>query len=128
MGFGALTCDECMLYLAQVPVGRVGVTISAWPGVLQGRKRAGRSSWQRRRTPPSRAADDAVVAFQADSFESRARRGWSVQGVGGSIGTPVVEVLGEGVPGAGAPDSSTGERGDDLIELCLQILSGHELT
>ncbi|MBI3688723.1 MAG: pyridoxamine 5'-phosphate oxidase family protein [Actinobacteria bacterium] len=80
-----LTPAEALRLLGSVPVGRIVFTDKALPAVqpvnfvLDGRAviiRAGEGS------KLAAAIRNAVVAFQADQFESDYRRGWSVTAVG----------------------------------------------
>ena len=85
-----LTREECFNRLAEVPVGRISVSIDALPVIfpvhfaLEDESVLFRTV---RGTKLDTAATDAVVAFQADASDSRAGGWWSVLLQG--IATPV---------------------------------------
>ncbi|MDP9867857.1 MULTISPECIES: pyridoxamine 5'-phosphate oxidase family protein [Streptosporangium] len=83
-GAHVLSREECIGLLASAPIGRIVFTDRALPAVqpvgfcLDGEDiviRAVEGS-------AVAATRDAVVAFEADDFDSRTRTGWSVTAVG----------------------------------------------
>jgi nitroimidazol reductase NimA-like FMN-containing flavoprotein (pyridoxamine 5'-phosphate oxidase superfamily) len=86
-GLELLTEDQCRTLLAGEHVGRVGVTLAGLPVILPVNFafldgdivfRAGEGSKLRA------AANRAVIAFEVDSYDERARGGWSVLAIGRS--------------------------------------------
>ncbi|MEV6837821.1 pyridoxamine 5'-phosphate oxidase family protein [Streptomyces sp. NPDC051133] len=81
-GFRPLDRQACLWLLGKVPVGRVVYTEQALPAVLPVDFRLGSDCSVLVRTSAgsqlARAADGAVVAFEADAFDMPGRSGWSV--------------------------------------------------
>ncbi|KAA2261858.1 pyridoxamine 5'-phosphate oxidase family protein [Solihabitans fulvus] len=84
-GLRVLDERECLRLLSTVPIGRIVFTEQAMPAVqpvtfaVVGRSvvlRAGQGS------KLAAATRNAVVAFEADEFDHRARSGWSVVAIG----------------------------------------------
>ncbi len=85
-----LTREECFHRLAEVPVGRISVSIDALPVILPVHFALEDESVLFRTvrgTKLDTAATDAVVAFQADASDSRAGGWWSVllQGIASPV-------------------------------------------
>ena len=81
-----LTRPECLEFLSQVSIGRVGASIGALPVILPVHFALFESSVLFRTTPGTKldtATIGAVIAFQADAYEPTGDAGWSVllQGV-----------------------------------------------
>lgn len=80
-----LSRDECLALLATVPVGRIVYTERALPAVqlvnfaLADDTIVVRTAWG---SKLAAAARKAIVAFEADSYDSGSRSGWSVTAVG----------------------------------------------
>ena len=80
-----LSRDECLALLATVPVGRIIYTERALPAVqlvnfaLADDTIVIRTAWG---SKLAAAARKAIVAFEADSYDSETRSGWSVTAVG----------------------------------------------
>ncbi|KAB8190337.1 pyridoxamine 5'-phosphate oxidase family protein [Nonomuraea phyllanthi] len=84
-GLQVLSTEECFALLSSAPIGRIVFTDRALPAVqpvnfyLDGRSVVIRTS------PGSKlaaATRHAVVAFEADEFDTELRTGWSVTAVG----------------------------------------------
>lgn len=79
--FRELGYDECLSLLAQVPVGRVAITVHALPVVLpvnyalMGHDIVFKTSAG---TKLAAATAGSVVAFEADNYEEAGPSGWSV--------------------------------------------------
>ena len=94
IGIRALSRTESLDLLGSAAVGRVGVNLEALPVILPGNfvLAGGRVIF---RTAPGTKLDAAltraVVAFEADSYDSLGAWGWSVlvQGVAGEIVGPI---------------------------------------
>jgi hypothetical protein len=112
-GITILTPGECLELLAQVTVGRVGVSIGALPAILPVHFALLDDSVVFRTWPGTRldaAANGAVVAFQADAFEPPHPHSWSVlvQGMTSEVTDPgdLAEVDGATRPaGSGEPQA-----------------------
>jgi nitroimidazol reductase NimA-like FMN-containing flavoprotein (pyridoxamine 5'-phosphate oxidase superfamily) len=76
-----LTRPECLELLSQISIGRVGASIDALPVILPVHFALFEDSVLFRTIPGTKfdaATIGAVVAFQADSYESFGGTGWSV--------------------------------------------------
>jgi uncharacterized protein len=76
-----LTREECFTLLAQVPVGRISVSIDALPVILPVHFAVADESILFRAvrgSPLDAATANAVVAFQADAPDPMAKGWWSV--------------------------------------------------
>jgi uncharacterized protein len=76
-----LTRDECLVLLATVPVGRLGVNIGALPAVLPVNFAFVHGKIIIRTSEGSKldaAVHNAVVAFEVDSYDPWGAWGWSV--------------------------------------------------
>jgi uncharacterized protein len=76
-----LTPDECMVLVATVPLGRVGLSMQALPVVLPVNFVVvgnGIVFPSVHGTRLLNAASGAIVAFEADAYEPSGRCGWSV--------------------------------------------------
>jgi len=81
----SLDRDECLTLLATVPVGRVAITDQAMPAILPVNFLVDGSDVIIRSVRGSKlaaATREAVVAFEADTFDPDERTGWSVLVVG----------------------------------------------
>ncbi|GII52336.1 pyridoxamine 5'-phosphate oxidase [Planotetraspora thailandica] len=84
-GLEILTRDECLDLLASTPIGRIVFTDRALPAVQPVAFCMLDGNVIIRTTVDSKvaaAARNAVVAFEADHFDSARRIGWSVTAVG----------------------------------------------
>jgi uncharacterized protein len=125
-----LSKEECLSLLAQVPIGRVAVTIGALPAILTVNFRllgesvifcAGAGS------ALVRATDNKIVAFQADAFDIVRETGWAVMGVGPSTEVRNPEAL---LP-AGSESFEPwthGDMADHLMRVDLTGISGHMIS
>jgi nitroimidazol reductase NimA-like FMN-containing flavoprotein (pyridoxamine 5'-phosphate oxidase superfamily) len=81
-GLEILERADCLLLLATVPVGRVAVTVDALPVILPVNfsvSTSGQIVFATRYGQKLRGAmDNAVIAFEADSFDPDTKVGWSV--------------------------------------------------
>jgi uncharacterized protein len=86
-GLRVLSREECLRLLALVPIGRIVFTDRALPAVqpvnfvLDGEDIVIRTAIG---SKLSAATRNAVVAFEADEFDTSGRTGWSVTAVGQS--------------------------------------------
>jgi nitroimidazol reductase NimA-like FMN-containing flavoprotein (pyridoxamine 5'-phosphate oxidase superfamily) len=84
-GLQVLSREECLGLLSTAPIGRIVFTEHALPAVqpvnfhLDGRSIVIRTSIGSKLATATR---HAVVAFEADEFDSELRTGWSVTAVG----------------------------------------------
>ncbi|MEU6789510.1 pyridoxamine 5'-phosphate oxidase family protein [Nonomuraea angiospora] len=84
-GLQVLSREECLGLLSTTPIGRIVFTEHALPAVqpvnfhLDGRSIVIRTSIGSKLAAATR---HAVVAFEADEFDSELRTGWSVTAVG----------------------------------------------
>ncbi|MGW0199721.1 pyridoxamine 5'-phosphate oxidase family protein [Nonomuraea sp. NPDC003201] len=84
-GLQVLSREECLGLLSTTPIGRIVFTEHALPAVqpvnfhLDGRSIVIRTSTGSKLAAATR---HAVVAFEADEFDSELRTGWSVTAVG----------------------------------------------
>jgi nitroimidazol reductase NimA-like FMN-containing flavoprotein (pyridoxamine 5'-phosphate oxidase superfamily) len=94
-GLEVLSRKDCLALLAEVPVGRIGLSIDALPVVLPVNfcLDAERERIVLRTAPGTKlqaAALGSVVAFQVDDFDAMGHTGWSVlvQGLASVIDDP----------------------------------------
>jgi nitroimidazol reductase NimA-like FMN-containing flavoprotein (pyridoxamine 5'-phosphate oxidase superfamily) len=118
--------------LDDVPVGRVALTLKALPVIIPVNyclvgdsvvfgAMAGSSL--------STAAEGAIAAFQADSYDETNRSGWSVMGVGPALHLHDAETLGRLDLKGDLPEPwATGESAECYFQIALQVLSGHRIT
>ncbi|WP_433236370.1 pyridoxamine 5'-phosphate oxidase family protein [Streptosporangium sp. CA-135522] len=84
-GLDVLSREECIELLSSTPIGRIVFTDRALPAVqpvvfcLDGEDIVIRTGGESKLAAATR---HAVVAFEADDFDLRARTGWSVTAVG----------------------------------------------
>jgi len=84
-GLDILDEDECLRLLGSVPIGRVGICSGSLPAILPvnfelyGRSIVFRTG---RGTKLDAAVRSAVVAFQADQYDTLYHTGWSVLAIG----------------------------------------------
>lgn len=130
MGLRTLSRRQCLEFLAQESIGRVGVTLGALPAIfpvnfqLWGDDRVLFAAMANSRL--ATATDDAIIAFQADGFDVDRRSGWTVLAVGRSTRMRDPEAL--GVDRASVPEPwAVGQSGQHLMQLQLVELSGHEV-
>jgi hypothetical protein len=86
-----LSAHECRVYLAQVAIGRVAVTVGALPVIFTVPFVLGGDDLMIRVAQPSvlrRALTGSVVAFSADDFDENEEDSWNVlvRGVGEAVG------------------------------------------
>lgn len=84
-GLQVLSPDESLTLLTSVPVGRIAFTDRALPAIQPVNFVVDDGSIVFRTGAGSKlaaATREAIVAFQADSFDSDTRAGWSVMAVG----------------------------------------------
>ncbi len=84
-GLELLTEDEARALLARGRLGRVGITVGAFPAIFPVNYRMLDGAIVFRTSPGSKlsaAARGAVVAFEVDHFRDEDRSGWSVLAVG----------------------------------------------
>ncbi|WP_424530195.1 pyridoxamine 5'-phosphate oxidase family protein [Sphaerisporangium viridialbum] len=126
-GLQVLTREECLVLLASVPVGRIVFTDRALPAVqpvgfvLDGEHVVIRTTAGSRLAA---AARNAVVAFEADEFDARAHRGWSVTMVGHAR---AVHDLAEIERLALLPLTPWARGGDHFIVMFPQQISGRRI-
>jgi nitroimidazol reductase NimA-like FMN-containing flavoprotein (pyridoxamine 5'-phosphate oxidase superfamily) len=80
-GLEILSRDECLALLGSVPIGRVGLSLSALPVVLPVNFAVCDDSVIVRTSEGSKfsaAITNAVVALEADHYDSLGHNGWSV--------------------------------------------------
>ena len=120
---------ECVQRLAQVPIGRVGITIGALPAILPVNYRLHGDAVIFGAMTGSRlelATNGTIVAFQADAYDPDRRSGWTVMGVGRSLLVRDPEALGG--PYQPIPEPWVrGEVAEQLMRIELAELSGYEL-
>jgi hypothetical protein len=75
----------------------------------------------------ARSTDNAVIAFQADSYDQLRRSGWTVSGVGRSTCIPNLDDL-TGPQGAAPDPWMSGHDPELLVQLRLSELSGHRIA
>lgn len=86
-GLEVLSRDESVTLLASVPVGRVVYTDRALPAILPVNYVVDNDAVVFRTGAGSKlaaATREAVVAFEADSFDEKTKSGWSVMVIGRS--------------------------------------------
>ena len=114
-----LSREECFTRLAQVPVGRIGVSIDALPVILPVHFALEDESILFRTIRGSKldaAAADAVVAFLADAPDPAAGGWWSVLLQG--LATPAGDEVGEAQAAVLAPwHGSDGRRQARLLRI-----------
>jgi uncharacterized protein len=84
--------DECIELLKSAPIGRIIYTYQALPAIRPVRfSLVGGAIFvpTRAGSPLAVAAQDAVVAFQADQYDACERTGWSVTMVGHATLIPI---------------------------------------
>ena len=87
-GLEVLTRDECLALLASVPVGRVAFTDRALPAITPVNFIVDDGSVVFRTGAGSKlaaATREAIVAFEADAFDSPSQSAWSVAAVGRAL-------------------------------------------
>ncbi len=80
-GLEILSRDECLALLASVPIGRIGLSLSALPVVLPVNFAVHDETIIIRTSVGSKfaaAISNAVVALEADHYDSLGHNGWSV--------------------------------------------------
>ncbi len=110
-----LTPSECLELLAQVAVGRVGVSIDALPAIVPVHFTLFDDSVVFRTQPGTKldaATNEAVVAFQADAFEPPQPHSWSVlvQGLASGVTDPDELAAVEAIPMTTWPSHSPAAR------------------
>ena len=130
MGLRALSREECLNLLCEVPVGRVGVQLGALPAIFPVTFQVWGDDLVLFNaiggSPLALSADDAVIAFEADSYDQATRTGWTVMGVGRSTCLQGLDDL-AGMRGTAPELWITGDEPEVLIQLRLDDLSGHLL-
>ncbi len=132
MGLHTLSKQECTELLAQIPVGRVALTLNALPVIFPVNYRligesvvfgamAGSSL--------SRATDGSIAAFQADSFDETNRSGWTVMAVGRALDVGDAETIGRLDLEAELPEPwALGESAERYFRISLDRVSGHRIA
>jgi nitroimidazol reductase NimA-like FMN-containing flavoprotein (pyridoxamine 5'-phosphate oxidase superfamily) len=127
-----LSQQECIDLLTRVPIGRVALTLNALPVIFPVNYRligdsvvfgamAGSSL--------SKAADGAIAAFQADSYDDAKRSGWTVMAVGQVSHLRDSEVLGRLELDGQLPEPwALGESAERYFQIGLQRVSGHRIV
>lgn len=122
--------EECLRFLASVPVGRVGLSIHSLPvvlpvnfalldGELVFRTVAG--------TTFHAAASGAVLAFEVDSYEFDGRSGWSVMVQGVSHVVTDATELQRARQLTGDPWAVDGAA-DLIVRVTASVVSGRRFT
>jgi nitroimidazol reductase NimA-like FMN-containing flavoprotein (pyridoxamine 5'-phosphate oxidase superfamily) len=128
-GMEVLDRAECLNLLRSTPIGRVVVTLAALPAAfpvnfaLMGEDVVFMTG---RGTKLQAALRNAVVAFEADGFESMGHTGWSVlvQGHASEISDPSDQVQAHGAGlGAWVPKSPT-----EFVRVRSEVVSGRRLS
>jgi uncharacterized protein len=126
-GLQVLDREQCLGLLRRTPVGRIGFSSGALPVILpvnfavdgdQVLVRTGRGS------KLDAATRNAVVAFEADDIDPKARLGWSVVATGVAREVPADEVARLDL--SGLDRWAPGEDGR-LIAISLDLVSGRRL-
>ncbi len=122
-----LTRTTCFGLLAQVSVGRVGLSIDALPAILPVRFSLFDETvlfWSVPGTKPDRATVGHVVAFEADGHEPGTGTAWSVllQGVAKAVSATSVPV-----GSAPADSGADGGPAPRLVQIQGTNVSGHRL-
>ncbi|MFB9895271.1 pyridoxamine 5'-phosphate oxidase family protein [Planobispora takensis] len=128
-GLRVLSHEECMNLLATAPIGRIVFTDRALPAVqpvnfvLDGADIVIRTTVGSKLAAATRRA---IVAFEADAFDSEGRTGWSVTVVGHAR---AVDDPAEAERLAGLPLTpwAPGSR-DHFIVIAAEQVSGREIT
>jgi nitroimidazol reductase NimA-like FMN-containing flavoprotein (pyridoxamine 5'-phosphate oxidase superfamily) len=132
VGVRPLTKQECLDLLASVPIGRVALTLNALPiifpvnytligdsavfGAMSG-------------STLSKAADGAVTAFQADSYDPENRTGWTVLAIGRALHIRNAETLGRLRLDEKLPEPwAIGESAERYFQIDLSGVSGHRIV
>lgn len=132
VGVRSLTKQECLDLLASVPIGRVALTLNALPiifpvnytligdsavfGAMSG-------------SALSKAADGAVTAFQADSYDPENRTGWTVLAIGRALHVRDAETLGRLELDEKLPEPwAIGESAERYFQIDLSGVSGHRIV
>ncbi|HEY4947757.1 MAG TPA: pyridoxamine 5'-phosphate oxidase family protein [Acidimicrobiales bacterium] len=102
-GVEVLTREECLELLGRAAIGRVGVSIDALPVILPVYFALFGDSVLFRTVPGTKfaaATVGAVLAFQADSYETESPTAWSVllQGIASEVTHPEEAALAGSVP------------------------------
>ncbi|WP_447034648.1 pyridoxamine 5'-phosphate oxidase family protein [Streptomyces sp. DSM 118878] len=125
----SLDRQECLRLLTKASVGRVVYTQQALPAILPVNFSLGTDASVLLRTSADsdlvRAIDDAVVAFEADEFDVRARSGWSVIVTGRA--TVVTDPAERERISQGGPVSWMPVRDAVLVRIESEMVSGREL-
>jgi uncharacterized protein len=124
-----LTKHACLELLPQSPIGRVGITYRALPSIHLVNFTVSEESVifpAAHGSEFAEATHEAIVAFQADTYDPREQAGWSVMGVGRT--SPLMD-----------PDDFTialliphtpwrpGASSQDFVRLDLAIVSGWQV-
>jgi hypothetical protein len=127
-GLDLLDEDECLRLLGTVPVGRVGICAGALPAILpvnfelRGRSIVFRTG---RGTKLDAAVRSAVVAFQADQYDSLYHTGWSVLAVGQAV--DISETLDLDAGDATVRPWAGGER-QHYVAIDVEFVSGRRIS
>lgn len=130
VGLHTLSREECIKLLSEVPIGRVGVAIAALPAIFP----VNYQVWgddlilfgATKGSGLARSTDNAVIAFQADSYDDERRTGWTVMGVGRSTCVPGLDDI-AGLRSAAPDPWVTGHDPDLLVKLRLSEVTGHRI-
>ena len=120
--------EECLRLLPTVPIGRIVFTEAGLPAVLPVNFTVHEGAVYLRTTPGSKlsaALRRAIVAFEADEFDARARTGWSVTVVGRAMVVEdpalIAEVERQVTPWPGGSDLH-------LVRIAVDVVSGRLLS
>jgi hypothetical protein len=129
IGVQILSRKECIDLLGEVPVGRVAVAIGALPAIFP----VNFQVWGEdlilfcamKGSRLARSTDNAVIAFQADSYDHEQHTGWTVSSVG--LSTCVPSRDDSGLRGVAPDPWVTGHDPELLIQLRLGEITGHRI-
>ncbi len=131
MGIQVLSKQDCLDLLKTNPIGRVALTLNALPvifpvnyalvgGSVVFGAEAGSSL--------AKAADGAVAAFQADSYDEASRSGWTVMAVGQASHLRDAETLGRLDLGGLLPEPwALGQSAERYFQIGLAGVAGHRI-
>ena len=127
-----LTKQECLDLLASVPIGRVALTLNALPIIFPVNYTLTDDSvifGAMASSALSKAADGAVTAFQADSYDPENRTGWTVLAIGRALYIRDAETLGQLELDEKLPEPwAIGESAERYFQIDLSEVSGHRIV
>ena len=128
-GLELLTEAECMLLMATVSVGRIGVTIGALPAIFPVNFAVREGAVYFRTgvgTKLAAAANHSVVAFEVDRVDPLEHSGWSVLAIGTATQVTDPEELAS-LSGLPLGPWAEGER-DHLVRIPVELVSGRRIV